>query len=114
MPAVLPDGGGVSVVVLHEVLAQLLDPLGHRAGVTVHGRFRREQRGEPLRVVRRDLVRVQVVRAEALGDRAGSLERPFHRYLLVEQHPDQGGERAAAEQFVGVGILGDVKADVHA
>lgn len=112
-PGVLPDGGGVSVVVLDEVLAQLMDALAHGTGIAVHGRLGREQRGELLRVVRGDLVRVEIVRPHALSDRVRPREGPLHRHLLVQQHADQGRERAAAEQFVGLGLLGEVKSDVH-
>jgi hypothetical protein len=30
-------------------------------------------------------------------------------HVLVQQHPDQQGERVAAEQLVGGGVLGDAK-----
>jgi hypothetical protein len=45
---------------------------------------------------------VEIVRPEPLRDRVRARERPFHRDLLVEQHPHQCGERAASQQFVGL------------
>ena len=110
---VLPQRGGVSVVLRDEELAQLLHPFGHRGRVAVDGRFRGEQGDELLRAVGGDLVGVQVVPAEALGDGQRAGERPFHWHLLVQQHADERGERTPSEQFVGLGLLGEPDGDVH-
>ena len=40
---------------------------------------------------------------------AGPGEGPLHRELLVQQHPDEQGERVAGEQRVGGLVLGDVR-----
>src|SRR5690606_13766691 len=37
-------------------------------------------------------------------------ERPLHGNLLVEEHADEQRQRIAAEQVVGLGLLGDLDA----
>ncbi|GAA4567592.1 hypothetical protein GCM10023193_47010 [Planotetraspora kaengkrachanensis] len=71
----------------------------------------RQQIRELRRIIGGDLPRVQVT-AHPVGDGPGPRERPFHRDLLVEQHADQKGERAAAEQLVGLRLLCEL--DPHA
>ena len=47
----------------------------------------------------------------AEGGRAG--ERPLHRDLLVEQHPDQQRRAVAVEQTVSGRVAGDVERAGH-
>src|SRR5687768_12418214 len=81
--------------------------------IAVHGRLGGEEGDEGLGVVCRDLVCVEVVRAQPLGDGVRARERPLHRNLLVQQHPDQRGQRTAPEEFIGFGLLSEVKGHVH-
>ena len=59
-------------------------------------------------------MRTGVEVAEAPAQRRRPGERPLHRHLLVEQHPDQQGGAVAVEQPVGLGITGDVERPGHA
>jgi len=102
-----PDGLGASAVVLDERPAQLLHPLRHRAGEAVHRRGPRDERGELLRVGLGDPGGVQVTEP-VLQDRRAA-EGLLHRDLLVEQHAEQQRQRIAAQQRVGVGVLGQVE-----
>src|SRR5205823_2570568 len=45
--------------------------------------------------------------AEAALQQERSTERPLHRHLLVEEHPDQDRERLLREQAVGLRIGGE-------
>ena len=64
-------------------------------------RLLHEHRDELLGVHRRDLVRVELA-AEPLLQQGRALERPLHRHLLVEQHPDEECERIGVEQPIRV------------
>ena len=74
---------------LHEVLAQLLDALGHRAGVAVHGRRLGEHRGQRIGIVSGQSGGVETSRALLDLQRTG--ERRLHRDLLVQQHSGDTG-----------------------
>ena len=59
--------------------------------------------------VRGELRGVQDVDAEPVGEQPRRPEGALHRELLVEQHAQEQGERVAAEQLVGGGVLGDAE-----
>jgi hypothetical protein len=88
-----------------------VDPLAHRAGEAVDGRLLAADRHELLDVHRRDPLRVEVAEALLQGRRPG--ERPLHRHLLVEQHPDQQCVGVGVEQLVGCGVARDVQRSGH-
>ena len=50
---------------------------------------------------------------EPLAQRVRTGERPLHRHLLVEQHPDEQRRAVAVEQPVGLGVAGDVERAGH-
>jgi hypothetical protein len=54
-------------------------------------------------------LRREALDPEAVGQQAGRAEGALHGELLVEQHPDQQGERIPAEQLVGGVVLGDAE-----
>ena len=64
-------------------------------------------------VHRRDVGGVEPV-AQPVAQERRRHERPLHRHLLVEQHPEQDGERVGVEELVGVGVAGDGKHGLHA
>jgi hypothetical protein len=45
--------------------------------------------------------------SESFPQRRRTTERPLHRYLLIEQHPDEQRERVGDEELVGFGVAGD-------
>ena len=49
--------------------------------------------------------------AEPALQRRRTAERPLHRHLLVEQHPDEERERIVDEQPVGDVVAGDGERD---
>ena len=53
----------------------------------------------------RDLMGVEPTQTRL--ERRRTLERPLHRDLLVEQHPDQQRQGIVDEELIGVGITGD-------
>ena len=74
--------------------------LRHRSGVPVQRGLVPEDRLEVLDRHRRDRAGVERA-AEALPQQVRRLERPLHRNLLVEEHPEQQRERIGREQAVG-------------
>ena len=74
--------------------------------------LRAEHRDELFGVHRRDLVRVELA-TEPLLQKGGTLERPLHRHLLVEQHPDEKCERIGVEQPIRVAISRDCERALH-
>ncbi len=107
----LPDVGRIAAVVGDERFADLVDALAHRAREAVDGRLLAADRHELVDVHRRDLLRVEV--PEPLLQRGGTGERPLHRHLLVEQHPDQQRVGVGVQQLVGCGVTGDVERSGH-
>ena len=63
-------------------------------------------------VHRRDLVRVELA-AEPFLQKGGTLERPLHGHLLVEQHPDEKCERIGVQQPIRVAVSRDCKRPLH-
>ena len=69
-----------------------------------------EHRLEVGGIHRRDRGRVEVLDAEPLLEQERRAERPLHRDLLVEQHPEHQRERLLRrEQAVGLGISREIK-----
>ena len=62
-------------------------------------RLGRAHRDEVLDVHRRDPAGVEMAESRLQRRRPG--ERPFHRYLLVEQHAEQQRRAVGVEQLVG-------------
>ena len=107
-----PDRLGPTVVLVPHHGRQLLHPPGHRPAVAVDGRRRGAQVGERLRLGGGDRVGRQ--RAEPVEDLPRPAEGVLHRVLLVEQHPDEQGERVVAQHLVGGLVLGDPDLRSHA
>ena len=103
-----PDTRRGTVVRRDEVAAKLLYPPGHRAWEPVQRGRPSEHLGQHLRVIRRDLGRVEVV-AEPLPKFRRRGERPFEGYLLVEHHPDQQRQRVVGKQLVGSYVAAQVE-----
>ena len=98
-----PDLRRVAVVLIHDQPRQVLHAGRHGPRVAVQGRPFGENTRERLWVEVGQLGGGGLVPepADQVQRRA---ERALERHLLVEQHPDQQGERAAAQQLVGLGL----------
>ena len=97
-----PDRLGAAVVVLDDVAAEVVGALRHRPGIAVERGLVAEDGLEDGRVHRRDRGRVELGRRPAAASAAAAPERPLHRDLLVEEHPEQHRERLPREQLVGL------------
>lgn len=107
---IAPQGGRVASPVVDERLAERLDARGHRSREPVHRGGLPEDRDELVGVGSGQRGRIEVVPAAgAVGDLAGTGEGGLHRDLLVQEHPDEQGERIIGQEAVGVVVTGDVQ-----
>ena len=60
-------------------------------------------------VHRRDRAGIELVHPEPLLQQERRAERPLHRDLLVQQHPDQDRERLPREELIGRRAGGEVQ-----
>jgi len=100
-PGGLPQARGVAVILLHEQPRQVLHAGRHRLGVTVQGGPFGEDERQRVRVEFGEFGGGRLV-PEPPDQVQRRAEGALERYLLVEQHGDQQGERAAGQQFVGL------------
>ncbi len=107
-----PDRFGLTGVVLHEVLAQLLGPLGHRAREAMEGGGSLEDDLQLLERHGGDGGRVEGA-TKPIPQLEWRGKGPLHRHLLIEQHADEQRERISVEQLVGFGITGDGEISLH-
>ena len=63
--------------------------------------------GEALRVGIGDQARIDA--AQPVSDLARPRESDLHRYLLIEQHPDEQSKRVLGQQSVGHRILSQLQ-----
>ena len=89
--------------------AEIVGALRHRARIAVERGLVAEDLFEHGGVHHRDRARVELGHPEPLLQQERRPERPLHRDLLVEQHPEQHRERLGGEELVGRGDGGEVQ-----
>lgn len=88
-------------------LGERLDATGHGPGEAVYGRPFLEHLDEFLGVKRGHRRGVQG--SDSRPNLLGTGKRRLHGHLLVKQHAGEERKGVIAEQFVGVGVPGDVQ-----
>jgi hypothetical protein len=104
---VVPNTRCVATVLAHDCGTQVLRPLRHRAGEAVESRTLAEDAVELPRIHAGDLDSAE--KAKAPLELEGARERFLHRNLLVEDEPDEEGERLLGEEGVGLVVAREVE-----